>query len=164
MQHLVHLFAPSFNRGMILNLRHRGGKCLVVKMDKKGSRQFWLNYFFVKTEVVVTDVTDFPEAWNHTRNYSCFCFYLFKYLFTLSLSNNPSFSAAIGRPLQLVIHLTDWIRQVLHCTVGISNYPSFFQKFKLALLSTGNFHLLVDAVLVFVYIIVLTIYVFSRFR
>nr|XP_033512042.1 uncharacterized protein LOC104096303 [Nicotiana tomentosiformis] len=44
------------------------GKCLVVKMDDKGGQQFWLDYFFVKTEAVVADVTGFPKAWNLTRS------------------------------------------------------------------------------------------------
>lgn len=39
LRHLVHLFALSFYQGTMLNLQHCGGKCLVVKMDNKGSQQ-----------------------------------------------------------------------------------------------------------------------------
>lgn len=48
--HLVDIFAPIFYWGTMLNLRRCGGKFLVVKMDDNGSRQFWLDFFFVKTE------------------------------------------------------------------------------------------------------------------
>nr|XP_009597861.1 uncharacterized protein LOC104093758 isoform X1 [Nicotiana tomentosiformis] len=57
--HLIHLFAPHFYRGTLLNLHHRGGKCLVVRMDDKASRHFWLDYFFVKREDVVSTAADF---------------------------------------------------------------------------------------------------------
>lgn len=73
-RHLVHLFVPNFYLGTMLNLRHREGKSLVVRMDDKSSRQFWLDFFFVKIEVVVDDVISFPEAWNRTRKYLYFAF------------------------------------------------------------------------------------------
>nr|XP_033510070.1 uncharacterized protein LOC117274817 isoform X1 [Nicotiana tomentosiformis] len=38
LRHLMHLFAPSFYREMMLHLRHRGSKSLVVKMDDKANR------------------------------------------------------------------------------------------------------------------------------
>lgn len=56
----------------MLKLRHRGGNCLVVKMDDKASRQFWFNFFFVRTKDVVANVNGFPEAWNYTRKYFAF--------------------------------------------------------------------------------------------
>lgn len=37
-RHLVHIFAPHFYRGTMLNLRPRGGKCLVVRIDDKGNQ------------------------------------------------------------------------------------------------------------------------------
>lgn len=76
-RHRIHLFAPHFNRGTLLNLRHRRGKYLVVRMDNKASRYYWLDYFFVKIEDVVSVVTGFPATWNRT----CKCSYLFIYLF-----------------------------------------------------------------------------------
>lgn len=66
-RHLVHQFAPGFYIGTMVNLRHRGSKCLVVRMDNKGSHQFCLGYFYVKIEAVVANADGFPEAWNHTR-------------------------------------------------------------------------------------------------
>lgn len=50
------------------------GEVLVVRIDDKGSHQFWLDFFFVKIEVVVDDVISFPEAWNRTRKYLYFAF------------------------------------------------------------------------------------------
>lgn len=61
-RHLMHLFAPNFQRGMMLYLRHRGGKCLVVKMDDKANCIFWLNYFYVKTGDVVDNADGFAEV------------------------------------------------------------------------------------------------------
>nr|XP_033511981.1 uncharacterized protein LOC117276733 [Nicotiana tomentosiformis] len=65
-RHLIHLFASSFYRWTMLNLRHRGGKYLVVKMEDKGSQQFWIDYFFVKTEAIAANVNGLPKAWNHS--------------------------------------------------------------------------------------------------
>lgn len=48
--HLVHLFAPNFYKGTMLNLHHYRVKCLVVNMDDKASRQFWLDFFYVRIE------------------------------------------------------------------------------------------------------------------
>lgn len=60
-----------------------------------------------------------------------FTFPLFKKkLFIPILWNKPSCFAPTDRPLQLVAHLADWLRQVLHCTVGIRDWPSFLKKFK----------------------------------
>lgn len=61
-RHLTHLFALSFYRGMMLNLCHRRGRCLVVKMLDKANCQFLLNFFFVKIEDVVANADGFPEA------------------------------------------------------------------------------------------------------
>jgi len=69
LRHLMHLFAPNFYIGMMLHLRHRGSKSLVVKIDDKANRQFWLSYFFVKTEDVVANANGFPEVWNYARKY-----------------------------------------------------------------------------------------------
>nr|XP_033513953.1 uncharacterized protein LOC117278587 [Nicotiana tomentosiformis] len=70
LQNLVRLFAPSFYRGTMLNLLHRGGKFLMVKTDDKASHQLWLNFFYVRTEDVVANVDVFPEAWNYTHKWS----------------------------------------------------------------------------------------------
>lgn len=75
LRHLVHLFAPSFYKGTMLNLNHRGGKFLVVKIDDKASRQFWLDFFYVRIVDVVANADGFPETWNHTRK--CLCFFRF---------------------------------------------------------------------------------------
>lgn len=77
-RHLVYIFPSHFYQGTMLNLRHRG-KYLIVKMDDKGIWKFWLDYFFIKTEVVIADVIGFTLAWNHTRKYYCFRFNPFKY-------------------------------------------------------------------------------------
>lgn len=63
----------------MLNVRHRGDKPMNVKMDDKGSWQFWLDFFFIKTESVVADVTDFPEARNRVRK----CFYSLMFLYMI---------------------------------------------------------------------------------
>lgn len=73
---LVHLFAPSFDRGMMLNLRHCRCKCIVVKMDDKSSHQFWLDFFYIRTEDVVANIDGFPEAWNYTCKCQFFSFCL----------------------------------------------------------------------------------------
>lgn len=65
--HLLHLFSPSFHRGTMVLLRHRGTKRLVVGTFDRASRKFWHKYFFVKTEHIVSDSARFSERWNETR-------------------------------------------------------------------------------------------------
>lgn len=72
LQYMVHLFAPSFYRGTVLNLHHCGGKCSVVKMDDKASHQFWINVFYVNTEDVVANADGFPVTWNYMHKYPIF--------------------------------------------------------------------------------------------
>lgn len=64
----------------MLHLRHRESKCLVLKMDYKANRQFWLNYLYVKTEDVVVNVSGFPEIWNYARKHLSPFFSLFFYI------------------------------------------------------------------------------------
>lgn len=62
LRHTMHLFMPTFYCDTMLKICHRGSKSLVVRMDHKGSRQFWLDFFFVKTETIMTDAVDFSDA------------------------------------------------------------------------------------------------------
>lgn len=59
LQNLVHLFAPRFYKGTMLNLHHRGGKWLIVKMDDKSSWKFWVDFFYVRTEDIMTSMASF---------------------------------------------------------------------------------------------------------
>lgn len=50
LQHLLHIFVPSFHRGTVLHLRHRGTKSLLIGMDNKTNRRFWESFFYVRME------------------------------------------------------------------------------------------------------------------
>lgn len=103
--YLVHLFAPNLYRGRMLNLQYHRGKCLVVKMDDKGSQKFWLDFFFMKTMVVVENSIGFLDTWNNTHKCSYSCFYLFRKSYIANMWTNPSCFVATDQPLQLVAHL-----------------------------------------------------------
>lgn len=38
LRHIMHLFMPTFYRRTMLNIRHRGSKFLIFRMDDKGSQ------------------------------------------------------------------------------------------------------------------------------
>lgn len=70
-RHLLHLFAPRFQRGTMIHLRHHGTKGLVAGIDYEANHRFWFNFFFTKTVHVVASPSGFPEQWNFARK--CFC-------------------------------------------------------------------------------------------
>lgn len=67
--HLLHLFLPSFYKGTLIYLRHRGINRLVAGRDDKTNWRFWHKYFFVKIEHLVANPTGFPKQWNYNRKY-----------------------------------------------------------------------------------------------
>ncbi|XP_075095555.1 uncharacterized protein LOC142173806 [Nicotiana tabacum] len=87
---------------MMLHLHHRGGKCLVVQMDDKANHQFWLSYFFVRTEDVVANSDDFPETWNHAPKVV---------------------------PPPLVRDIFNWVGRILPHIMGICEWTGFLKKF-----------------------------------
>lgn len=147
LQHLVNLFAPSLYRGTMLNVRHRGGKYLVVNMDDKAHRQFWLNIFYIRIEDVVANVDCFLEAWNYTHKCLISIFIL---LLAWNYLKDSPFLAVNNQPPLLVTRISVWVEQILPHVIGIHDWPSFFKKFKPALHSTGNFFHLVVVDLLFV--------------
>lgn len=106
----------------------------MMKMDDKASRQFWFNFFFVRTEDVVANVNNFLEAWNYTRMYmvSPPCSVL------NSNFSTSSFAPKISPP-HLDTHIYDWVERLPPHITGIRDRPCFHKKFRPALPSTGNF-------------------------
>nr|XP_009761288.1 PREDICTED: uncharacterized protein LOC104213478 isoform X1 [Nicotiana sylvestris] len=95
--HLLHLFSPSFHRGTMVHLRHRGTKGLVVGTDNRASHEFWHKYFFVRTEHVVSDPARFPERWNE----------------------NP-----MGRPPRPIAGIRDWVTRLLPHAAETRDWPA----------------------------------------
>ncbi|XP_019258289.1 PREDICTED: uncharacterized protein LOC109236549 [Nicotiana attenuata] len=100
--HLLHLFSPSFNRGTMVHLRHRGTKGLVVGTDDQTIRKFWHKYFFVRTAHIVSDPARFPERWNYKT---------------------------MGRPPRSIAGIRDWVARLLSYAVETRDWPAFIKRF-----------------------------------
>ncbi|XP_070047296.1 uncharacterized protein [Nicotiana tomentosiformis] len=83
-------------------------------MDDKANRQFWLNYFYVRTEDVVANANGFPELWNYAP----------------LIMLNFSFYGGEAEPPPLVEDIHEWVRKILPYTVGIRKWSTFRAKFR----------------------------------
>lgn len=68
---------PTFLSWDVAQSSSQRGEVFGGEVDEKASQHFWLDYFFVRTEAIVSVVVGFPEAWNPTRKCSCLFIYLF---------------------------------------------------------------------------------------
>lgn len=86
-------FFPPFLSTDVAESSPPWGKYLVVRMEDKGSRHFWLDYFFVRTKAVVFFATGFLEAWNPICKCSC-CLCFFNIFLVVAWLISFSFSVA----------------------------------------------------------------------
>lgn len=148
---MIHLSAPHFYRGTLLNLRHRGGSV------------WWWGWITRLVEISgLTISSSRPRPYCPplpaslrlgtiliSARIRLYIFYfVFSVFLTVGWSIGFSFFAATVQLLQMVTHIANWVRQILPHTTRIRDWSSFSQRFKSSLPAAGSLFPTIDVVVI----------------